>query len=133
MALTRFFDRQSGRNGPVIGATQMFYIHVASITGGADPVYTVTPPPGAEFYVTHGNWTASATGATPSMVITGAATIVAATTLTTDLGALTVVAGVCNNASPLTITFTTTASDTVTFGELTISGYLSAPPTTYLR
>lgn len=130
--VTRFYDRQADKDGPVSGALFPIHVFVESQTGAQTVTRTIQPPAGMKLEITHGWFTASATGATPELDITGAATIVDTTTCTTDLGALTIASGECNNTSPLVISFTTTASDTITQGNLTLVGYVSAAPTTLL-
>jgi len=128
--LTRLYDRQSGQDGPLSGAIQSFHIPVPSVTN-TSIVHAINFPAGQGFEITDVMFTAAATGATPSMEIGTASSgeqIVAAVTLTTGLGACTIVDGTIPAGGDIFVTIICTASDTVTQGNVTISGYHTAPP-----
>jgi len=131
MGLTRFHDRVSGVDGPISGALQSFYVPVPSVTN-TSVVFAINLPAGQAFEVTDIMFTAAATGATPSMEVGTASSgeqIVAAVTLTTGLGACTIVDGTIPAGGDIFVTIICTASDTVTQGNVTISGFMTAPPT----
>lgn len=131
MPVTRFYDRVSGVDGPVSGALQSFYIPVPSVTN-TSVVYAINLPAGQALEITDIMFTAAATGATPSIEIgtTSSGTqIVAAVTATTDLGALTIKDGTIAAGGDIFVTVICTASDTVTQGNVTITGFMTAPPT----
>lgn len=129
--VTRFYNRDTDQDGPVSGALQMLRIPVPSVTN-TSVVYQANLPAGMEFEVTDIMFTASATGATPSLEVgtTSSGTqVVAAVTATTDLGALTIKDGTVDAGGDLFFTVICTASDTVTNGQFTVVGHVAAPPT----
>lgn len=131
MAITRFYDRASGRDGPVSGAIQVIHVPIAVI-GAATLIHRVNMPAGMSFEITDAEFSADGISATPDLTLgdTAAGTQVAASVaLTTDLGAVTIKDGTIDAGGFLDITVVATASDTVTLGNLTIVGYVSAPPT----
>lgn len=130
--VTRFYDRSIDGDGPVSGAIQLFRVEFPSVTN-TSIVKQVNLPAGMGFEVTDIMFTASATGATPSIEIgtTSSGTdIVAAVTATTDLGALTIAEGTIDAGGDIFITVICTSSDTVTQGQFTIVGHVLSPPTT---
>lgn len=131
MSATRFYDRQTDMDGPVIGSLQVLYVPMPSITGAQTPEFRVSMPAGMKFNVTDAYFTAAATGATPTVQIgdtSDATAVVAAVTCTTNLGALTIKDGLIPAGDELIVTITSTASDTITEGNLTIVGHIASPP-----
>lgn len=129
--VTRFYNRDTEQDGPVSGALQMFVISVPSVTN-TSVVYQANLPAGMEFEITDIMFTASATGATPTIEVgttSSGSQIVAPVTATTDLGALTIVDGTLDAGEDMFFTVVCTASDTVTNGQFTVVGHVAAPPT----
>ncbi len=134
MGLTRFRDRVSGVDGPVSGALYSFYVPIAVI-GAATQTAVVSLPAGMGFEITDALFTASGISATPDMTIgdTAAGTqVVASVACTTDLGALTIKDGTIVAGGFISVVVVATASDTVTEGNLSIHGFLTAPPTSVM-
>ena len=133
--VTRFYNRQTDMDGPVSGALQVIYVPMPSITGAQTPEFAIQMPTGMKFNVTDAYFTAAATGATPTIAIgdTASATAVVDTvTCTTDLGALTIVDGLITAGDKILVTITSTASDTITEGNLTIVGHIAKAPTSVI-
>lgn len=130
MALTRFSDRESGKDGPVSGALQIIHIPVAA--DGANSTYRVNLPAGMSFEITDAEFTADTISSGVNITIgdTAAGTqVVASVTVATDTGALTIKDGTIDAGGFADIVFTVTGSETITGGDLTLVGYVSAPPT----
>lgn len=130
MALTRFSDRESGKDGPVSGALQIIHIPVAA--DGANSTYRVNLPAGMSFEITDAEFTADTISSGVNITIgdTAAGTqVVASVTVATDTGALTIKDGTIDAGGFADIVFAVTGSETITGGDLTLVGYVSAPPT----
>jgi len=131
MSLTRFYDRQTGVDGPVSGALVVLPVTVAA-SGATTPEYVVNLPAGMSFQVTDVLMSAAVVTATPTIGIgdTASATaIVNTTTFSSTAAALTVADGAVAAGDIIKITITSTASDRLREGNVTIVGYVSSPPT----
>lgn len=132
--VTRFYNRQSGQDGPVSGALQVIYIPIPSVTNSTYN-HIVQFPPGMGFEIIDVNVSAGAVGATPALFIgdTAAGTqVVASVTVTTTLVTCTVKDGTIDSGGAIYTSIACTASDTVTEGNLTIVGHVTSPPTSVI-
>jgi hypothetical protein len=132
--VTRFYNRQSGLDGPVSGALQVIYIPIPSVTNSTYNC-NVQMPPGMGFEITDVNISAGAVGATPAVIVgdTAAGTqVVASVTITTTLVTCTVKDGTIDAGGAIYVAVSCTASDTVTEGNITIVGHVSSPPTSVI-
>lgn len=133
--VTRFYNRQTGMDGPASGALQIVYVPMPSITGAQTPEFRVSMPAGMKFNVTDAYFTAAATGATPTIAIgntSDATAVVNTVTCTTNLGALTIKTGLVPVGDEILVTITSTGSDTITEGNLTIVGHIAKAPTSVI-
>jgi len=106
-------------------------MHIPSVTN-TSIVQAINFPAGQAFEVTDVVLTAAAVGATPKIQIgttSSGVEIVAEVTVTTTAIECTIVEGTIPAGGDIFVTVICTASDTVTQGNVTISGYVTAPPT----
>lgn len=132
--VTRFYNRQSGLDGPVSGALQVIYVPIPSVTNSTYN-HIVQLPPGMGFKITDVSISCGAVGATPTLIVgdTAAGTqVVAAVTITTTAIACTVKDGTIDANGAIYTAITCTASDSVTEGNLTIVGHVTSPPTSVI-
>ena len=131
--VTRFYDRVSGVDGPVSGAIQLIHIPIEILGTATTFIHRVNLPAGMSFEITDAEFSAAGVTATPDLTIgdTAAGTqVVASVTCATNLGALTIKDGTIDAGGLISIVVAATASDVVTQGNLTLAGYVTAPPTT---
>lgn len=143
MGLTRFAERydyhtSNGtytkvvRDGPVSGAIQVIPLHVVDQTAAQTITRRVDFPAGMEFQIVAAEFAAQDIGSTPTVAIgdtSDATAVVNTVTCTTNLGALTIKDGWITSGDAAVVLFTTTASDTITEGSLTLTGYVRQAPT----
>lgn len=135
MALTRFYDRQSGRDGPVSGAFVIIPCQFTEV-GTNTYAHQTKLPAGMKLRLIAADCYAVAVTSDPSLTIglTAAATdIVAAVNVTTALGALTLKAYDVTSGDRLDVRITADSDDGGEGISVTLYGYVSAPPTSELR
>ncbi len=134
MALTRFYDRNTGRDGPVSGALQVIPVSYATV-GTNTYAWSWSPPAGMSFYIMDIYAACVAVTSDPSISVgtTKAGTeIVAAVNLTTNLGSLTLKTNAVTAGDILDVRITADSGDGAEGASITITGYVSAPPTSLL-
>lgn len=134
MGKTRFKDRQSGENGPVIGALHTIQVSFgAAITAGATHFKQVNFPAGMKFRVTNVvGWMGAVVSACPIQIGTTAAgvDIVASVALTTGKNTLTVIDHTPVAGGLIDVRIIAAAGDTVALPvDITITGYVMEEPT----
>lgn len=136
MALTRFYDRQTDRDGPVSGALQVLPVQFDDIANSETAIWKWTPPAGMSFEIVDIYVTASATTSDPLLTIgtTAAGTqVVASVTLVTDLGSATLKTTSVTSGDVLDVRIVADSGDAAESVSVTITGYVSAPPTSELH
>lgn len=140
MSLTRFYDRQSGRCGPVIGALQSFSVEFANIVAAeTDEQVMLQLPAGATFEISDvSSFTGAigAAGVTFSVgTTTGGEEVVANVAMVAGVMNHTIVEGTVGPATLVYVTLTGGASTGTAAAPIvvTITGYISTPPTSVLR
>ena len=136
MALTRFYDRATDRDGPVSGA--LIIIPMVFEVGAASKAYAhqTALPAGMKLHLIAADCYAVGVTSDPSLTIGTAAAgteIVAAVNVTTNLGALTLVSNDITSGDRLDVRITTDAGDAFEGISVTLYGYVSAPPTSEAR
>lgn len=129
--LTRFYDRISGKDGPVSGALQVIHVPVSIAATAGTLTQQVDLPAGMAFEITDAEFSARTVTGTIGLTIgdTAAGTeVVASVTAVTNLGAVTVKDGSIDAGGFISIVYAATAGGVVD-GGLTLVGYASAPPT----
>jgi len=131
MALTRHYDRQSGKDGPVSGA---LFVAPINFTEGVTGTYahSVQLPAGMNLELVSVNVQASGIANTPSLTVGTAkagAEIVAAVNVTTNLGDATLVSSSVTSGDVLDVRVVNAAGDTFDSVSVNLIGYVSAPPT----
>lgn len=132
MALTRFFDRISGKDGPVSGALFVVPLHVTLATNSVFH-QRVQLPAGARISVTdvtvHSGTVAAACTLRIGTTVNGTQ-VLADTAVATNTGALTTLKTQEIPAGGFwSVRVTTSATGTVDNASIVITGHLSAPPT----
>jgi hypothetical protein len=145
MALTRFYDRQSGENGPVIGALQVLpFMADTAVTASADKAWELTLPAGMAFRVTDA---VVNTGTVVGTVVVDLGTTAAGTEIgTTTLAATgtaftqtvtissTYTAAAVSAAGTISVRVTAAAGESAALPfSVNVIGYVTQPPTTVLR
>jgi len=132
--VTRFYDSQSGKDGPVSGAIVVIPVTWAFV-GTNTYAWSWAPPAGMSLEIVEIQARAVAVTSDPSLTIgtTAAGTqIVAAVDLTTNLGALTLKATSITSSNRLDVRLTADSGDGAEGVSVTITGYISAPPTSLI-
>ena len=138
MSLSRFFDSQSGRNGPVIGALQVITLNLESaVVTNVDITQEVHLPAGMAFKVTDVQvWCGTVTSDPEITIGTVAAgtQIVAAANLATGTQALTVKTYTEAATGVISVLIDTDTGDAIALPvSVNIIGFVSHPPTSVLR
>lgn len=131
---TRFYDRQSGKDGPVSGAIIVIPVTWA-LCGTNTYAWAWAPPAGMSLEIVQIQARCVGVTSDPSISVgsTAAGTeIVAAVNLTTNLGALTLKATSITSSDRLDVRLTSDSGDGAEGVSITITGYVSAPPTSLL-
>jgi hypothetical protein len=139
MALTRFYDRESGGDGPVSGALQVINLSLdTALATDTTVVKAISIPAGMQFEITDikafcGTVTAASTGVTPPQINVGATAagtqIVAQAVLVTGANALTIKNGsVAANGTAYVRIVSATNSSAAAPVSVNVVGYVFAPP-----
>lgn len=132
MSLTRFYDRVSGRDGPVSGALQVITVGFDDVAANETVHRRINFPAGMGFYVTGITvWSGTVTS-DPSLTVgttAGGAQIVAAVNVVTNLGAATLVSNQVAAGGFIDVRVVADAGDAAENISVTIIGYPSSPPT----
>ena len=129
---TRFYDRGVDKDGPVSGAICVLPVHFYTMTATSEAAYRWSPPSGMQFTIASIYVRADAVGSTPSLSVgttIDGTQIVAAVNITTALGAVTLKSYDVTSSNVLDVRVVCAAGDTMTNGSITITGYVSKPPT----
>jgi len=132
MALTRFYDRQSGRDGPVSGALQIISVGFDDVANSETVYRNVKLPAGMTFQIVSISAYSGTVTSDPALTIGTAAAgtqIVAAVNLATDTGALTLKSNAVTAGDRLDVRVVADSGDAIENLSVTIVGYVSAPPT----
>ena len=136
MALTRFKDARADKDGPVSGAIIVIPLAFAAMLTNLTQSFSYAPPAGMQLDIVSINVQSGAVTSDPALTIGTAkagAEIVAAVNLTTNLGNLTLVSSVIPAGSVLDVRIVTDTGDSFVDGaSVTITGYVSKPPTSLL-
>lgn len=138
MSLTRFFDRQSGRNGPVIGALQVITMNLdTAVVTNITTTREVHLPAGMAIKVTDVQVWCGTVTSDPSITIGTVAAgtqIVAAADLATGTQGLTIKTYTEAATGVISMTITTDTGDAIALPvSINIIGHVSHPPTSVLR
>lgn len=138
MTLTRFYDRQSGRNGPVIGALQVITMNLdTAVVTNIATTREVHLPAGMAMKVTDVQvWCGTVTAAAAITIGTVAAgtQIVASVGLATGTQGLTIKTYTEAATGVISMTITTNTTGAIALPvSVNIIGHVSHPPTSVLR
>ena len=136
MALTRFKDARKGEDGPVSGALMCIPITFDDVANSETVSHRIVMPAGAAFRVTDVTAGADAITSDPQLSIGTSAAgteIVAAVSLTTNLGAATVKSYTPAAAGMIDVVLVADAGDVAESAYINIWGYLVEPPTSVLQ
>ena len=136
MALTRYYDRQSGRDGPVSGALIIMPIQFSIMATSTTCAQQFVLPAGMKLHITAASCYAVAVTSDPALTIGTSAAgtqIVAAVNITTNLGTLTIKSNEVTSGDRLDVRIVTDNGDALEGGSVTLFGYVSAPPNSELR
>ena len=135
MGLTRFKDARTGRDGPVSGAIIVIPVVFDDVAANETVHYSYSPPAGMKLKIVDINVQANAVTSDPSLTVGSAkagAEIVAAVNVTTNLGSVTLVATDITSDDVLDVRVIADAGDAAEAVSVTITAYVSAPPTSLL-
>lgn len=130
--LTRFYDRQSGQDGPVSGAIQVISVGFDDVANNETVHRVIDLPAGMGFEITDILVRSGTVTSDPALTIGSAiagAEVVASVNVTTDLGALTIVEGTIAAAGLIDVRVVADAGDAAENISVTIVGYPISPPT----
>ena len=130
--LTRFYDRISGQDGPVSGALQVISIGFDDVANSETVHRQISLPAGMSFEITDIEVVSGTVTGDPQLSIgsTAAGTeVVAAVTLTADLGALTIKEGTIAADGLIDVRLVADAGDAVENVSVSVVGHVAAPPT----
>lgn len=136
MSLTRFYDRQTDRDGPVSGALQILPVQFGVVANSETAVWQWVPPAGMSFEIVNIHVTANDTTSDPLLTIgtTAAGTqVVASVTLVTDLGNATLKTTSVTSGDVLDVRIVADSGDAAVKVNVTVVGYVSAPPNSELH
>lgn len=131
MGLSRFYSRESGRDGPVSGALQVISVGFDDIANNETVHRQIKLPAGMAFYIVDIQVYSGTVTSDPSITVGTAAAgtqIVAAVNAATALGALTLKSNAVTAGDRLDVRVVADAGDAAENLSVTISGYVSAPP-----
>jgi len=121
------------QDGPVSGAIQVIQVTLDDVANNETASSRVTFPPGCSFYISDIYAGADSVTSDPSLTIGTSAAgtqIAKAVNLTTNLGAVTLKQNDVSAGSFIDIVLVADAGDAAESVYLTITGYITAPPTT---
>lgn len=130
-SLTRFKGRD-GKDGPVSGALVVIPISFGDVGNSETAVRKISLPAGMQFELLDAVFVSGTVTSDPALTLgtTAAGTqIVAAVNVATNTGALTIKAGAIAAGGTLDARIVADAGDAVVDANLTLVGYVSAPPT----
>lgn len=137
MTLSRFKDARAGKDGPVSGGIVVFPICFSSGATNTTYTQTIDLPAGMALTLVDINVQADSVTGNPSLTVGSAKAgtqFVAAATLTTNLGSLTLKTTAVSAGGLVSVQIandsTADAWDNVT---VSVVGYVSAPPTSLLK
>jgi len=131
MGLTRFYSRESGRDGPVSGALQIISVGFDDVASNETVHRQIVMPDGMAFYIVDVEVYSGTVASDPALTMgtTAAGTeIVASVNVTTNLGSLTLKSNLVTSGDRLDVRVVADADDTAENVSVTISGYVCAPP-----
>ena len=135
MALTRFYDRASDRDGPTTGALQVMPIYIGDMLTNVSVRHSWKPPAGAAFCVVSAHVRAAAVSQVMTLRIGSAVDgqqIVADKVVTTNTDTVTVItaasANVVTSGNTLSVRLTSGTTGTATGLYVNLVGYMCAPP-----
>jgi hypothetical protein len=133
MALTRFKDARSGKDGPVSGAIIVIPIAFAAMLTNVSQYWSWAPPAGMKVELVSINVQSGAITGDPKITIGTAKAgteVVASVTVATGLGVLTLKSTEIDSDDVLDVRIVTDTGDVVAdSASVTITAYVSAPPT----
>ena len=131
---TRFYDRQSGKDGPVSGGFVVIPVTYA-LCGTNTYAWAWAPPAGMslEIFEIQARCVGVTSDPSISVGLTAAGTeVVAAVNLTTALGALTLKTNSVTSGSRLDVRLTCDSGDGAEGVSITVTGYITSPPTSLI-
>ena len=135
MALTRFKDARAGKDGPVSGAIIVIPVQFDDVANNETVFYSTKLPAGMRLEIVSIDVRAGTATGDPKLTVGTAragAQIVASVTVTTDLGPATLVATEVDGDDELDVRIVADANDVIEDGSVTITAYVSGPPTSLL-
>ena len=136
MALTRFYDPRTNRDGPVSGALIVMPIQFSVMATNVTAAHQFVLPAGMKLHITAASVYAVAVTSDPALTIGTSAAgteIVAAVNITTNLGTLTIKTSAVTSGDRLDVRIVTDTGDALVGGSVTLFGYVSAPPDSEAR
>lgn len=136
MGLTRFKDARADKDGPVSGAIIVIPIAFAAMLTNVSQYWSWSPPAGMKVELVSIDVRSGAVTSDPEITIgtTKAGTeVVAGVNVTTNLGVLTLKSTTVTSGDILDVRIVTDTGDAVADGaSVTLTAYVSAPPTSLL-
>ena len=136
MALTRFKDARAGKDGPVSGAIIVMPIAFAPMLTNKTQFLAWSPPAGTKLEIVDIDVQSGAITGDPKLTVGTAkagAEIVAAVTVATALGSVTLVSTEVTSGDVLDVRLVTDTGDVIADGtSVVITAYVSGPPTSLL-
>lgn len=136
MALTRFKDARADKDGPVSGAILIVPVAFAAMLTNTTDFWAYAPPTGMQLDIVSINVQSGAVTGDPKLTVGTAKAgtqVVAAVTVATGLGDATLKTTVIPSGSVLDVRVVADTGDSIVSGtSVTITGYLSKPPTSLL-
>lgn len=132
MALTRFKDRGSAKDGPVSGAIVCLPVQFSNLATNTTYGHAIDLPAGMAFEIVDINVQALGITSDPSLTVGTAKAgteIVAAVNVTTNLGSLTLKSTSVSAGGVLSVGIVTDTGDAADSVSVNVFGYVSAPPT----
>ena len=136
MALSRFKDARADKDGPVSGAIIVIPVALAAMLTNTTDFWAYSPPAGMKLEIVSINVQSGAVTGDPKLTVGTAkagAEIVASVTVATGLGDATLVSTAVTSGDVLDVRVVTDTGDVIADGtSVTITAYVSAPPTSLL-
>jgi hypothetical protein len=132
MALTRFKDARSGKDGPVSGAIIVIPAYFDDIANSETAHFSWSPPAGMKVEIVDIYVVANTVTSDPALTVGTALAgtqIVAATNVTKTLGSLTLKSNAVTAGDTLDVRIVADGTDAAEAVSATITAYVSAPPT----
>lgn len=132
MALTRFKDGRTGKDGPVSGALTVIPIGFDDVAASETVAYSWSPPTGMKYEVV--DISVQCTAETGTVLLSAGTAkagtqLVGPTAITTNLGSVTLKSNSVTAGDTLDVRLVAGGGESAESVAVTITGYVSAPPT----